>query len=179
MKGFYVFILKLISRLIKVLRAGPSPAQIGGGFALGMFLGLMPGFNFYWMLICLIIILIDVNISAAILGWMVFSLIAFLLDTVSHNLGYFLLVNVEWLREFWTSLYNLPVFPISRYNNTVVLGSLIISIILAVPVFYLAKAGIIKYRKKLDPKIQKLKLIKMVKGSSIYSFYARVRNLGD
>jgi uncharacterized protein (TIGR03546 family) len=174
-----VFILKFISRIIKVLRAGPSPAQIGGGFALGMFLGLMPGFNFYWLLVCILIILVDVNISAAILGWMFFALVAFLLDPVFHALGYVLLANIEWLRDFWTSLYNLPVFPISRYNNTVVLGSLIISIILAVPVYYLVKYGIVKYREKLDPKIQKLKLVRVVKGSSVYNIYSRVRNLGD
>ncbi len=42
-----MIILKLLSKLIKVLRAGPSPAQVAGGFTLGMFLGLMPGFNFY------------------------------------------------------------------------------------------------------------------------------------
>ena len=174
-----MFILKFISRLIKVLRAGPSPAQIGGGFAMGMFLGLMPGFNFYWLLICILIILINVNISAVILGWMFFALVAFLLDPVFHTLGYALLANIEWLRDFWTSLYNLPVFPISRYNNTVVLGSLIISVFLAVPVYYLVKYGIVKYREKLDPKIQKLKLVRVVKGSSVYNIYSRVRNLGD
>ncbi len=141
-----MIILKLLSKLIKVLRAGPSPAQVAGGFTLGMFLGLMPGFNFYWLLVLMIILLLNVNISAVILGWMVFSLFAYLLDPVAHNLGFLLLVDVAWLKGFWTMLYNLPVFPLSRYNNTVVLGSLIISLLLTTPVYFFARSGIIQYR---------------------------------
>ena len=174
-----MFIFKFLAKLVKVLRAGPSPAQVAGGFMLGMFLGMMPGFNFYWLLICMLILFINVNISAAILGWMVFTLCSFLLDQIFHNLGFVLLVNFDWLREFWTALYNLPVFPLSRYNNTVVLGSLVVSLVLAIPIFYLARYGIIQYRSKLDPKFQKLKVVKVVKGSKVYTFYERVRHFGD
>ena len=174
-----MIILKLLAKLVKVLRAGPSPAQVAGGFMLGMFLGLMPGFNFYWLFICVLILLVDVNLSAAILGWMVFSLFAYLLDPVFHNIGFALLVDVHWLRRFWTTLYNLPVFPISHFNNTVVLGSLIVSMVLALPVYLLARLGIIQYREKLDSKIQKLKLIKIVKGSKLFTIYTRIKRLGD
>lgn len=174
-----MIILKLLAKLVKVLRAGPSPEQVAGGFMLGMFLGLMPGFNFYWLLICVLILLVDVNLSAAILGWMVFSLFAYLLDPVFHDIGFALLVNVHWLRGFWTTLYNLPVFPISHFNNTVVLGSLIVSMVFALPVYLLARLGIIQYREKLDAKIQKLKLIKIVKGSKLFTIYTRIKRLGD
>ena len=174
-----MIILKLLAKLVKVLRAGPSPAQIAGGFMLGMFLGLMPGFNFYRLLICILILLVDVNLSAVILGWMVFSLFAYLLDPVFHNIGFSLLVDVHWLHGFWTTLYNLPVLPFSHFNNTVVLGSLVVSIVFAVPVYFLARMGIIQYREKLDAKIQKLKLIKIVKGSKLFTIYTRVRRLGD
>ena len=174
-----MIILKFLSKLIKILRAGPSPAQVAGGFALGMYLGLMPGFNFYWLLIFVVILFLNVNISAVMFGWMVFSLFAYLLDPVAHKLGFTLLVNVEQLKEFWTILYNLPLFPLSRYNNTVVLGSLVLSLVFTIPVYFLARSGIIQYREKLDPKFQKLKLIRIVKGSKIYTFYTRVRNLGD
>ena len=174
-----MIILKLLSKLIKVLRAGPSPTQVAGGFTLGMFLGLIPGFNFYWFLVFMVILLLNVNISAVILGSLVFSLFAYLLDPVAHNLGFILLTDVEWLKEFWTTLYNLPVFPLSGYNNTVVLGSLVVSLLSTTPVYFLARSGIVQYREKLDPKFKKFKLVKIVKGSKIYTFYARVRNLGD
>lgn len=174
-----MIILKLLSKLIKVLRAGPSPAQVAGGFTLGMFLGMMPGFNFYWLLIFMFILLLNVNISGVILGYLVFSLFAYLFDPVAHNLGFILLTDIEWLKGFWTTLYNLPVFPLSGYNNTVVLGSLTVSLLLTTPVYFFARSGIILYREKLDPKFQKFKLIKIIKGSKIYTFYVRVRNLGD
>ncbi len=165
--------------MVKVLRAGPSPAQIAGGFTLGMFLGLMPGFNFYRLVICVLILLVDVNLSAVILGWTVFSLFAYLLDPVFHDVGFVLLVNMHWLHGFWTALYNLPVFPISHFNNTVVLGSLVLSIFFAVPVYFLVRLGIIRYREKLDAQIQKMKLIKIIKGSKLFTIYTRVRRLGD
>jgi len=173
-----VIILKLLSKLLSILQAGPSPAQIAGGFTLGMFLGLMPFLNLYSLLIFLLLVLINVNISAAMLSWAVFSLFAYLFDPVFHHLGYYLLVQVNWLQGFWTSLYNVPVFPLTRFNNTVVLGSFVISLLLTVPIFLLARLGVVRYREKLEPRVQKLRVIQILKSSKIYEFYQRVRALG-
>ena len=83
------------------------------------------------------------------------------------------------LKDLWTLLYNMPLVALSRYNNTVVTGSLVIALILSLPTYFLAKIGVIYYRENIDSRIQKWKLVQAIKGSKIYMFYERIRNLGD
>jgi hypothetical protein len=45
--------------------------------------------------------------------------------------------------------------------------------------FLLAKSGILYYRENIDQKMQKWKIVQAVKGSKIYSFYEKIKNLGD
>ncbi|MFC1725474.1 TIGR03546 family protein [candidate division KSB1 bacterium] len=170
--------LKFLGKILKVLRDGPSPAQVAGGFVLGMFLGLMPFFNLYSLLIILVIFILNVNISAAVLGIMVFKLFAYLLDPVFHEIGYALLVKAGLLHNFWTSLYNLPVFPLTKFNNTVVLGSFVSAIVFTIPVYFLSRTGVVQYRGKLEPAVKNMKIVKIVQGSKIYDIYSRVKNLG-
>jgi hypothetical protein len=101
-----MFWLKLVSNFIKILREGQTPAQVAGGFALGSILGLSPMLTLQGLLVWLVILVLDVNLSAATLSLLVFSLVAFIFDPVFHHLGYFLLVDVESLKGVWTTLYN-------------------------------------------------------------------------
>ena len=67
-----MFPLQFIAKLIKILRSGATPAQIAGGFILGMIIGLTPRWSVHNLLIVLIIILINVNISMAIFSFLLF-----------------------------------------------------------------------------------------------------------
>ena len=53
----------------------------------------------------------------------------FLLDPVFHSVGYVLLRDLDVLSGFWTFLFNLPIFPLTRFNNTVVLGCFVFSLV--------------------------------------------------
>jgi uncharacterized protein (TIGR03546 family) len=112
----------------------------------------------------------------AIFSFIIFSGIAYLLDPTFHNIGFFLLVDMTSLKAFWTSLYNVPIIGLSRFNNTVVMGSFVTSLGLLFPVFFVSKKGVIAYREKIDPKFQKWKLVQAVKGTKIYSVYEKVSN---
>ena len=101
------------------------------------------------------------------------------MDPLFHHFGYFILVDLSFLKGLWTTLYNVPVIALSKYNNTVVMGSLATSLLLCLPVFLLVKKGIISYRENIDTKMQKWKIVQMVKGSKLYSIYQKIRNLGD
>lgn len=173
-----MFGLELLAKLFKILRSGESPAQIAGGFILGMIPGLTPPMNLHNLLILILVIILNVNISSAIFAFILFSGIAYLMDPVFHSLGFYLLVDIPSLKGFWTTLYNTPVIGLSNFNNTVVLGSLIISILLLLPVYFLMKKFVVVYRERLDSRMQKLKIVQFVKGSKIYSFYEKVKKLG-
>jgi len=110
----------------------------------------------------------------AIFSFGVCSLIAYLMDPLFHNLGYYLLVDVEGLHSFWTMLYNIPIFALSRFNNTVLLGSLLSSLILLIPVYFIVKKAVVKYREKLGPKVQKWKIVKIMKSTKLYTIYTKV-----
>lgn len=174
-----MFILKLLGKLLKALSSGESPSQIAGGFILGMILGLTPFWSLHNLVVILLIIIIRVNISMAIFSWLFFSVFAYLLDPLFHSLGYWLLVDVTALKGLWTGMYNTSGLPLTRFNNTVVLGSLVSSLVLLAPMFFLAKKGVILYREKIHDRVQKLKIVKIVKSSGIYSLYKKIKFYGD
>ena len=174
-----MFGIEILAKLIKVLRSAGSPSQIAAGFVLGMIIGLTPLWSLHNLVIIIVIILVNVNISASIFSFVLFSAFAYLLDPAFHSLGYYLLTAIAVLRNFWTFLYNVPILSLSNFNNTVVMGSLIVSIILITPMYFLVKKGIIAYRENIDAKIQKWKIIQVVQSSKIYSWYMKLKNIGD
>ena len=174
-----MFIVQYIAKIIKILRSAASPNQIAGGCVLGMIIGLTPFWSLHNLVIFILLIILNVNIAMAIFCIGVFSGFAYLLDPLFHDFGYYMLVDVSSLKGLWTSMYNIPIIALSKFNNTVVMGSLLSSIIAVVPMFFLLKYAVIGYRKHIDAKFQKLKIVQVVKGSKIYSIYEKIKNLGD
>jgi uncharacterized protein (TIGR03546 family) len=175
-----MFLLQFLSKLLKILRSGATPGQIAGGFILGMIIGLTPSFiNPITLFVILLIIVLNVNIATALFSLAVFKGIAYLADPAFHSLGYAVLVDLKALRGLWTTLYNIPFVPFTRFNNTVEMGSLIVAIILLIPVFWAIKKFVIQYREKYEPKVQNWKWIKLMKASGFYKLYERLKFLGD
>jgi uncharacterized protein (TIGR03546 family) len=174
-----MFGIELLAKLVKILRSAASPHQIATGFVIGMIIGLTPFWTLHNLILIIILIILNINIATALFSFILFSAIAYLADPIFHHFGYFLLVDLENFRGLWTFLYNMPFVALSKYNNTVVIGSFVIALILSLPSYFLAKIGVIYYRENIDSKIQKWKLVQAIKGSKIYSFYEKIRNLGD
>ena len=174
-----MFGLEILAKLLKILRSGASPNQIAAGFIIGMILGLTPLWTLHNLILFILLIILNINIGTALFSFAIFSGIAYLLDPLFHSLGYFLLVDLSFLKSLWTLLYNIPVIALSKYNNTVVMGSLVTALILCLPCYFLVRRGVVFYRENIDSKMQKWKIVQAVKGSKIYSFYQKIRNLGD
>ncbi|MBK7260146.1 MAG: TIGR03546 family protein [Ignavibacteriae bacterium] len=173
-----MFWLKLIRDFIKILREGQTPAQVAGGFALGSILGLSPNLTLQGILVWFVILILDVNLSAALVALTVFSLFAFLLDPAFHWVGYQILTNIDALTSFWTTLYNAPVAPLTRFNNTVVMGSFISALILFLPVYYGMKKFVVAYRARVGSKVEKWKIYQVIKRSTLVQWYEKLRDLG-
>jgi uncharacterized protein (TIGR03546 family) len=173
-----MFWLKLIANFIKILREGQTPAQVAGGFALGSILGLSPMLTLQGLLVWLVILVLDVNLSAATLSLLVFSLIAYIFDPLFHHLGYFLLVNIDGLKGTWTTLYNVPIAPMTRFNNTVVMGSFVSALILFPLVYFGMKKFVIAYRSHVGARIEKMKIYQIISRSWIVQTYQRIRGMG-
>ncbi|RPI02030.1 MAG: TIGR03546 family protein [Calditrichaeota bacterium] len=174
-----MFVIKLLSKLIKVLRSNESPAQLAWGFVLGMIIGLTPFWNLHNLLVFFLITIFNVNIAMATLSFAVFTLFAYLLDPLFHNLGYALLVNIESLRPLWIFTSTTPVLAWANLNNTVVLGSLVVSLVLLLPMFFFTKWWVRLYRDKVDVHVQKFKIVQLIKGSKLFGLYQKISQLGE
>ncbi|HEX9658319.1 MAG TPA: TIGR03546 family protein [Bacteroidota bacterium] len=173
-----MFWFTILKDLIKILREGQSPAKIAGGFALGSILGLSPMLTLQGVLVWFVLLVLDVNIAAALLSITFCSLFAYMLDPFFHWFGYTLLVQ-ENLRELWTWMYNVPIAPLTRFNNTVVLGSLVSSIMLFIPIYFGMKRAVVAYRIHFGSKIEKWKIYQALKKNAIVQMYMRIRDLGS
>jgi uncharacterized protein (TIGR03546 family) len=173
-----MFWLKLLTNFIKILREGQTPAQVAGGFALGSILGLSPMLTLQGVFVWLVILVLDVNLSAATLSLMVFSLFAFLFDPLFHHLGYYVLVNIDGLKGIWTTLYNAPIAPLTRFNNTVVIGSFLCALILSPIVYFGMKKFVIAYRTTVGARIEKMKIYQIISKSWVVKTYQRIRGMG-
>ncbi len=171
-----MFWIKLLTNFIKILREGQTPNQVAGGFALGMIVGISPSITAQGLLIWLIILVLDVNLSAALLAFTVFALIAFLADPLFHALGYFLLVDVDALRGLWTWMYNVPIAPLTRFYNTVVMGSFVSGLILFFPVFYGMKRFVVAYRATVGAKIERTRIYQVLKKNALVMWYTKIRD---
>ncbi len=173
-----MIILKFLSKIIKLLESAASPAQLAWGFVLGMFLGFIPGFSLFKILVIFLIILLNVNITMAIVSFAICGLLGYIFDGLFHSIGYWVLVQIPFLQSFWTAFYNAPILPFSRFNNTVVMGGLISSIVLIMPVFFLMKAFVISYRKTISVRVKKLKIVKVLSSSKLMGLYKKIKSIG-
>ncbi len=170
--------LKIISKFIKAFRSGESPAQIALGFSIGFFMGLLPFWTLQNLVLFFILMIFNINLAAATVAYLLASMFAYLLDPVFHNLGFFLLTQIDFLQPFWETLYNTVLSPLTRFYNTVVMGSFVSGIILFLPIYFGMKKFVVLYRDKLEVKITRLKIVQMISGSKIYQAYEKIRDFG-
>jgi uncharacterized protein (TIGR03546 family) len=170
--------MQQIVSLIKLIHSDRDPRQISLGLAFGLIPGFTPLTSPHNLLVLLLLLFLRANISAALLSWGFFSIWAFALDPLFHRLGLFLLIDVGALVGLWTALYNAPLMPFTRFNNSVVLGSLIVSLILFYPVYSAGRLMIVKYRETFMEHFNRWKVIQVLKASSLYRWYTRYSALG-
>lgn len=114
-----------------------SPHQLALGAAFGMCAGIIPKDSLFPYAIGMIALLTTANIVCIAMSALVVSWISPLLDPISHKIGTYVL-TLDSLEPTWTALFQLPVMPWTRFENTVVTGSLCLGILLAVPVYSLS-----------------------------------------
>lgn len=168
--------LKITSKIIRILNAEATPKQIAGGVMLGMIIGLTPTFSLHNIVVVFLILVIKVNLTAAILSMFAFDLIAYGLDPLSDWIGYGILTSTA-LRPLWIEAYNAAIIPFTRFNNTIVMGSFVISLILLYPIFRLAKYGVERYRSDLASTFQRWRIVRAVKMSRFYRYYQTFRSI--
>jgi uncharacterized protein (TIGR03546 family) len=164
-------ILKFLQSLIKTLHSEGTPTQIAAGIAIGAALGLTPLMNLHNIIILVVLVMFNVSFGAGLLGMAIFAPVGFILDPIFDRLGHWLLTDVAVLRPLWTWLDDTPVFALSNLDNTVVVGSLFGWLILTLPIFFVARVLVIKYRVSFGAWLHRTRLYNAIAASQVYNVY--------
>ena len=112
--------------------------QLALGVAIGLMIGLIPKDSLLPYAIALVGILSRANLLSLGLSAVVFSWASPLIDPVLHRLGHWAL-TYDSLQSTWTWLYQIPVIPWTRFDNTVVMGALLAGLALCIPVHFISR----------------------------------------
>lgn len=167
----------MIARLIKVLNSETEPGQISLAACFAMIMGFTPLWSLHNLLILLLVFVVRVNLSTFIGAWMVFSALAYLLDPFFHAIGLSIL-TAESLKNVCTALYNNIWFRLDNINNSITMGSLIISLVFFVPLLLLLNFAIRNYRDHFLAWIKKTRIAQMLGASKLYQAYQTVSGWG-
>ena len=170
-----MLVLKLIQSLIKTLHSEGTPGQVAAGIALGAILGLTPLINLHNAVVFGLILILNVSFGGAMLGWALCVPVGFLLDPLFHRIGRTLLLETPALTPLWTTLANTPVVPLTNFNNTVVLGSVVASLFFLTPLFFASRWGVARYRDTIGQRIVTSRLYRLVTASKLYNLYRLFR----
>jgi uncharacterized protein (TIGR03546 family) len=163
-------LLKQLFGFFKLLHSENGNNQIAWGIALGFILGMTPALSLQSLLVFLLLFIFRIQIGAAFIAAFFFKFVAFLLDPIFNLIGASVL-GIGSLQDIFTTLYNMPIIPFTRFNNTIVMGSAIVSIILAPLVFILSRILISKYRVLVVERFQDAKFFKAWKKTALYQWY--------
>ncbi|MEW6683957.1 MAG: TIGR03546 family protein [Nitrospirota bacterium] len=169
--------LRATAKLLTVLNSETEPGQISLALAFSLIAGLTPFWSLHNLLVLLIVLLLRVNLSAFLLGTAFFSGVAYLLDPSFHRLGLAVLMAPS-LEGLWTSLYNSTLWRIERFNNSIVMGSLLASLVLFVPTVLGFNWAIRKYRDRVLAKVKKLRVVQALTATRFFQMYRSYSNWG-
>ena len=162
--------LRLLKDLLLAFHGGTHARHLAAGFALGAALGLVPKGNLFAAAFFLMFFLFNVDKGMAFLSAGAFTGVGYALDPVAHRIGWALL-KASALRGLWTALYGLPLVPLTRFNNTVVLGNVALGALLYAPLYYGFLEVLALYDRSLRARVEALPLIKSFKSWDFYQKY--------
>ena len=153
--------LKAIIGLIKSLNSNSHPGEIAHAVCCGMLLGFLPKDNALWYLLTVFFLFMRINKVFFVLSTLLFSIIASLLDPIFDQVGYYLL-NLDFAIPFFSSLLEVPFVGFTKFNNTIVFGSLAISLILYIPLYWIVRLLLKQWRTYLLPIVRKTKVVTII-----------------
>jgi uncharacterized protein (TIGR03546 family) len=151
--------IKTFARILVALNSNVKKEQLAAAVATGLLLGFVPAGNLAWLTILLLVLFTKVHYGMTMLVAGLCKLLLPLLAPSLDGLGG-LVLSAGFLSGVFTWLYNLPIAPLMRFNNTLVAGGLCLGLALWLPTFFASRVLIVAYRARLAPRIAESKLMK-------------------
>src|SRR5574344_467950 len=154
--------IKPVVNLVKALSTNTKPGEIAHAFACGILLGFMPKNNLLWSILFVFILFMRIQRSALTLSLILGVLIAPALDNCFDSVGWWILTR-EGAIPTYRYLLDIPFVAFTKFNNTVVMGSLACGIMAYIPLYWLCRGFIMLWRKYLANALNKWKVIKVIR----------------
>lgn len=153
--------LDFLIKILKAINSNSHPGEIAHAVCCGMMLGFLPKDNALWVLLTVFFVFLRINKVFFVISTVLFSFLATLFDPLFDKIGYFLL-NIDFATPFFSMLLEIPFVVFTKFNNTIVFGALISSIVLYVPVYGIVRLWLRTWRTYLLPVVRKTKLVAIV-----------------
>jgi uncharacterized protein (TIGR03546 family) len=170
------FLLNQIFQFIKLLNSDKGTTQIAAGISCGWILGLTPALSLQTFLIYFVLFFFRIQIGAALFTTFLFMFPAYLLDPLFDSVGGRVL-ELDALRPLYVTLADLPLVPLTRFSNTIVMGSFVVALATAPLVFLASQVVIAQYRNRIVARFEQTKLWKAVQATGFYKWYVKYESL--
>jgi len=147
-----------IKKIWYALNHAGKPWQISLSLALGMVVGFTPIISVHNLIIFILVLLLNIHIGIFLLAVSFFGIFGLMLDPLFASLGTAVL-TLDSLQSIFTHWYNTPFGNISGFNNTILMGSLIVSLLLFIIVFKVSSILLMKYRDIIAVKIANIPIL--------------------
>ena len=170
------FMLKQLFAFVKLLNSDTGINQIAAGITAGLFWGFSPFVSLQGLALLVIVFFFRIQIGAAMIFMLLFSLLAWAIDPAAHLLGAWAL-ELGSLQPLYTELYNMPLVPMTRFNNSIVMGSFLLALLLSPFVFVGSRYLVAKYREHVLERFKNSRAFKALKASPLYNLYLKYAEL--
>ncbi len=153
-------------KLLKLVSSNTDPGAIAASVSCGILLGFIPKENLLWYAVMIFILFLRIQRASYALFLLIGSLIAPSFDTIFDLIGYAVLTWPKAI-PLYVKLLNIPFMSLTKFNNTIVLGSFLAGIVLYVPLYFVVRLIIFLWRNYAASFIEKLKIVQWFKNLNI------------
>ncbi len=146
--------MKFFMKLFRALNSAQTPWQVTLAMAMAMVAGLTPVSGIQNFVILLLVFVLNIHLGLFFVTSAFFAGIGYLFDPFFEKIG-FALLNSAGLKGLWTACYNSGLMRMTSFNNSLVLGSSVVALILSVPLYFLLGWSINHYRDALSGVLEK------------------------
>ena len=152
-----------LKKILAILKSNLSPNQIGFAFVLGIFAGLPP-VGLHILIPSTLALLFRCSFRAFLISVGLFKLISLALAPIALALGKWLLDTQRGLDRVWRWIFHLPVIAPMGYARYILMGSLVLALLLAIPIFFMIRLLVQRYRESFSTWVSGWSFSRRLKG---------------
>lgn len=147
-----------LKKIWNALNHAGKPWQISLAIALGMLVGFTPILSIHNIVVLFIVFILNIHLSIFLLSVSFFGMIGLILDPLFASIGKTLLTSNS-LESLFTSWFNDPILHLTYFNNTITMGSFIVSTILFFFIYKFSSIILVKYRMVIAVKLKNIPIL--------------------